>query len=55
MARIRMTKQQEEKILKALQSEPNETTWELACDALDEQNEFIKNFSKGRYVDLSVR
>lgn len=55
MACLRKTKQQEEKILKALQSEPNETTWELACDALDEQNEFIKNFAKGRYVDLSDR
>ena len=55
MARLRKIKQNEEKILKALQSELNEITWELACDALDEKNEFIKNFAKGRYVNLSDR
>ena len=55
MVAIRKTSQQEELILKTLQSGPNETTWELACDVLNEENFFIKNYAKGRYVDLSHR
>lgn len=55
MVCIKNITQKEEQILKTLQSQPNETTWELACDALNEENIFIKNFAKGRYVDLSNR